>query len=169
MTRVCAWCGNDLAPKTESAKHTDNSITHGICEDCVDAVVTGMSQDLRKFLNTIEVPVLTTNADGVVGSANRSAEQLLGRSLPNIEGQMVGTVTECTYARLPGGCRRTEHCTACTLREAIDRTVQTGESQSQVPVHQNVLNGKGTETVTYEISTHKVKDVVFLKIQRTGR
>jgi hypothetical protein len=163
VTHVCAWCSRALS--SVDGSNDSERVTHGICEDCVEAIISGMGRDLQQFLETIDAPVITIDAEGVVGSANQKATELLGRSLPSMEGQMVGTVTDCAYARLPGGCGKTKSCTACTLRDVIDRTVETGRGLSDVPVNQTVLTGDGTETVTYRISSEKVGDVVFLKIR----
>ena len=78
------------------------------------------------------------------------------------------TLKECAYARLPGGCGKTKHCTACTLRNTIEATARTGQSYSDVSVVQTTLNDSGSSRVRYRIATEKVKDVIFLRVERTG-
>lgn len=168
MRAVCAWCGVDLRrpepPENHSSSHV---ITHGICEPCQKYFFSPRDNSLRGFLNTLTAPVVVVDDDMHMLDANDHALTALGKTRDATLGLRSGEVIECANARLPGGCGKTVHCAACTLRNSVRETFETGEGFTRVPAWIRL----GTETVDESqkrmrvmISTEKVGNVVMLRI-----
>lgn len=108
--------------------------------------------------------MLLVDGEGAVLTANRAARDLLNKSLPEIEGHRSGDVMECARARLPGGCGRTGHCTACAIRIAVGETFATGVSREGICA----VEGTGTFGAgglsRVRISTERVGETVLLRI-----
>ena len=101
-----------------------------------------------------------------VTSANKQAQSLLQKELPDIEGFKGGEVFECAYASLPGGCGNTVHCDGCTIRNTVMDTFQTEMCHLNKPAY--LIRGirDKIQEFQYLISTEKVKDVVLLRIDK---
>ena len=164
MKRVCAWCRKDLGVKPGPAE----LITHGICDDCLEAISTKPDRDTQSFLDRIPAPILLVNSDGMVLTANKFACKRLHKKLPQIRQSLGGDVLECAWARLPEGCGRTEHCQACVIRNSVLQTHQTGRPINRRRAYQVVHTRHGDRKVWLLISTQKIKDVVFLRIDDMG-
>lgn len=168
MRAVCAWCGVDLR-SSEPAGNAPSSheITHGICEPCQKYFFSPRDHTLRGFLNTLTAPVVVLDDDLRMLEANDRALAALGKTRDAILGLKSGEVIECANARLPGGCGKTVHCAACTLRNSVRETFETGEGFTSVPAwirldHETVEESR--KRVRVLISTEKVGNVVMMRI-----
>ena len=158
MKRVCAWCRAD-----QGNVGAGREVTHTICASCLDNLLCQASVDLRFYLDTLNIPVMVVNADGVVTMTNRDACELLGKVAAAIEGERGGIVFECAYSRLPGGCGKTIHCSGCAIRRAVIETFATGKSLVNVPAYLN-RNPDSPRRIDLTISTEKAGDVVLLRV-----
>jgi len=167
MKRVCAWCHTDLGT-VDSERHSEDAVTHGMCDACSEYIFSQMGTSLQKFLNGLNAPILVVNSEGCVMTANEKACVILGKELKDIEGYMGGEVIECAFARLPGGCGNTVHCKSCTIRNSVTETFATGNSLLKVPAYRDIETVTGIRTFCFLISTEKVRDVVLLRIDEIG-
>lgn len=92
------------------------------------------------------------------------ARDILQKDLPEIEGLPGGVVFECVFAKLPDGCGKTIHCDGCTIRNTVMNTFMTGESHLKVPAGLSWGSTENQIELQFFISTEKVKEVVFLRI-----
>jgi DNA-directed RNA polymerase subunit RPC12/RpoP len=55
MIRICAWCGKDLGENDAEPKE---AISHGMCEDCRDKVVSERTKNPQEktFTNCTHLP-----------------------------------------------------------------------------------------------------------------
>ena len=164
MKVVCAWCNKEIGEMPHQEGTPDFEVTHGICQSCKEYYLSNWHITLDQFLNRLEAPVLMVNAQGEIVSANDQALKILGKTLDQVSGFKGGEVMECAYARLPGGCGNTIHCPACTIRNSVMGTFETGKSLKSVPAYLNRQNGNTIQKVELLISTEKVDDVVLLRI-----
>lgn len=160
MHRICAWCNQDLGKVQDS----EEIITHSMCTSCARSLLSGSKIHLQTFLNMLDMPVLLVDDQGIVQTANVTAQRMLNKELDHIEGFRGGDVMECTYAKQPGGCGNTEHCKACTIRNTIMQTHETGESIINQIAYQDIDTPEGTKRMRFHISTEKVDNIVFLRI-----
>lgn len=167
MRRICAWCQTGLG-EVESEADSENTITHGICPSCTTRLSSERGEHLQEFLDRLGVPVLLVESDVRVLTANKPARELLGKGLGEIEGRRGGEVIECVHASEPGGCGQTAHCKACTIRKTVLETFETGKSCLHVQAYPDIQFGQEVKTMSLEISTEKVADVVLLRIDDFG-
>ena len=167
MKHVCAWRQADLG-EVESEANSEDSITHGICSSCAIRLRSGRGEPLMEFLDRLSVPVLVVESEPRVLTGNKPARDLLGKGLGEIEGRRGGEVIECFHASQPGGCGQTEHCKSCTIRNTVLETFETGESFLHVQAFPDIQVGKDVKTMSVEISTEKIADVVLLRIDDFG-
>lgn len=163
MNVVCAWCGR-MMEETGSAQ----PISHGICESCAGEVTSRTGMSLKQYLDSLDLPVLAVDSDGAVKVASEKALALLGKTESAVAGRLGGEVFECAYARLPGGCGRTTHCSGCAIRRTVTDTFQTGRARLRVPATLEYDGQDGQKTIALHLSTEKVGDVVLLRIDRMG-
>jgi hypothetical protein len=163
MTRICAWCGVDL-DSGGRAFYQGGPITHGICGACRSSALRTGGSTLRRFLERLQEPVLLVTGDVVVEAANASACAAIGKRSADMEGRLGGAVLECTYARLPGGCGKTVHCSACQIRASVSRTFSTGEALECVEAFQDVQTPQGVQRRRLSISTEKANQKVLLRV-----
>ena len=171
MKRVCAWCDKEMGSvKSESSLPSDNVITHGICDDCKSNIRFQTGANLQSFLDSLKVPILVVDSEGVVKTANMKAQSVLGKDDVGIDGYRSGDVFECANARLPGGCGHTMHCSGCTIRRTVMETHSTGKAFFKVPAYLNKRTPEALEpeTICFLISTKKVGDMVLLRIDEVG-
>lgn len=159
MKRICAWCKRPLAEQTTG--DTDYlGITHGICSQCQYDLLNIKRYQFHEFLDTFETPILIVNQDGRIQTANDRAQNMLGKSLADIEGYPGGEVFECVNASLPEGCGNTIHCIGCTVRRTVMKTMDNGRSYNHVPASLDTQGGP----INFHISTERLGDVVMLRI-----
>ena len=133
MKKVCAWCGKDLGV-VETNFDSQHDVSHGICEQCAFHLVAQMGmRHCRNILMVLRDPILVVNGDVNVKTANGRARELLQKELPAIEGYQGGDMFECEYSKLPEGCGKTYHCSACAIRRTVTDTFKTGINHVTVP------------------------------------
>jgi len=121
-----------------------------------------------EFLDRLGVPVLLVESEPRVLTGNKPARDLLGKGLGEIEGRRGGEVIECVHANTPGGCGQDVHCKSCTIRNTVLETFETGKSFLHVKAFPDIQFGENVKTMSLEISTEKVADVVLLRIDDFG-
>ncbi|MDP6634862.1 MAG: hypothetical protein QGG42_08200 [Phycisphaerae bacterium] len=170
MRRVCAWCRADLGP-VESNIHPEDTVTHGICPSCaarLSSLSVNRPEPLHQFLDSLGVPVLLVESEPRVLTGNKLARQMLGKELDEIEGRRGGEVIRCTHADTPGGCGKDVHCKSCTIRNTVLETFATGKDFLHVQAYPDIQLDGDVKTMSLEISTEKVADVVLLRIDDFG-
>ena len=163
MKRICAWCRKEMGRVGSQAKF-ENLITHGICENCRDYMLFQMGVELEVFLDSLKLPVVVVNREGIIVTANDKTRKLFKRELPEIAGYRGGEVFECAYARLPEGCGKTVHCSGCTIRRTVFETYETGRSLLRVPATLYRNTQGDPEKIKLLISTERIDDLVLLRI-----
>lgn len=164
MKRVCAWCHKNLGETSDFVAGDINCISHGICQDCLDNVKDSSRLHLRELMNMLPEPVFLIDSEGRARSANEKALEFIGKNYVDIEDALGGDVIACAYASLPGGCGQTEHCAACTIRNTVNKTAETGQDQVGVVAHQPIATSAGQRMAEIVLSTEKVSDWVFMRI-----
>jgi len=119
---------------------------------------------LQEYLNRLKFPVLLMNDDVGIVTANIVACESLGIDPRHIEGRLAGEAIECINSRLPGGCGKTVHCKACTIRRTVTDTYQTSNSHYMVLACTDCETPYGPRKVRFLISTEKLGDLVLLRI-----
>lgn len=166
MKTICAWCKKEMR---DGATDPSELVSHGICENCIKVVFGYQRTSLKDYLDTLEAPVLVVNGEGNVECANRQALGMLHKEMPKIEGNKGGVVFECAFAVLPEGCGDTIHCDACTIRNTVMSTMQTGEPHLYTPAQLTQGTPEDNEELNFLISTEKVADVVLLRIDKVEK
>lgn len=158
MTKICAWCNKELP---FSGDDKSNAITHGICADCAERVFkSSHSHTIREFIDKLDAPIIVIQNDTTIAATNKKADNML-KAEP---GDRTGDALECSCAGLPGGCGKTIHCKACTIRKTIQKTKKTGKSYSNIKSYQNVHTPEGTKQKNITIATEKVWDTILVRI-----
>ena len=165
MKQICAWCGRQL---NGGDSLSEKDISYGICLPCANAVIVDVPNELREFLDQISIPVVLVSYEGLVKTANQQACALLGKDLSQIEEGLGGDVFECAYARLPGGCGNTYHCSGCVIRRSVTDTYQTGKPANRIPATLKQNSPENPQEIKYLISTEKFGAYVILKIHGEG-
>ncbi len=162
MRRICAWCKKELTPREDMG--TEKEITHGICSLCALKFSSGVPKTIKNMLDLIDEPVLVMDSLGVIKSANDSGLKLLGKDLESVENHLGGDALECSYAQLPEGCGRTEHCRTCAIRNVLMDTLAHDRCYKKVPAYQRIRTSRGDRIMRFYISTEKVGEQIFLRI-----
>jgi len=167
MRKMCSWCTTDMGT-VPSEFFSDADITYGICAECLNMHFGPRQIGFLEFIDSLEAAVVVVDGTGNVNSANKQARALLHKELPHIEGFKGGDVFECAFAKLPEGCGETIHCDACTIRNTVMDTFQTGRSHVKTPAY--LLRGfpENNNEIRFLISTEKVNDIVLLRIDEVG-
>ncbi|NQT25291.1 hypothetical protein HQ585_08050 [candidate division KSB1 bacterium] len=161
MQKICAWCGKNIAKSVD----TRPGVTHGMCADCEALLEGNQPGSLRHLLDKFDMPVMAVDKEGRVRTANGRVEEMLHKDLHEMENPLAGDFMECAYAQLPGGCGNTTHCPACTIRNTVMHTYNTGEAQTNVETTLNRRTADGITPVQLWITTVKTRDVVILRIE----
>jgi len=125
-------------------------------------------QSLQEFLDRLGVPILLVESEPKVRTANRYARELLGKELDAIEGRRGGDVIECAYSKRPAGCGKDVHCKSCTIRNTVLDTFATGKSHVGVRAYPDIQFDNYVQTMSVQISTEKVGELVLLRIEEFG-
>lgn len=166
MEIVCAWCGRELThSEGEEAPSCGLLRSHGICEDCLESLVSGGGQPLQEFLDSLGFPVTVVSGNVEVLAANHSARILAGKNGDDVVGRLLGEVFECVHSRLPGGCGRTIHCSGCAIRRTTTDTYLTGRAHRRVPATFTFGPEEVALTHDFFLSTEKVGQRVLLVIE----
>ena len=130
MQVICSYCRASLGEK----EPLDNDlVSHGMCEECIEYFTrqwNGLS--LGEYLDRFDVPVLVADEEFHIIAANQEMADMLGKEDRQTSGLLGGEAMECIYARLEEGCGNTVHCSICAVRNAVNHTVQTGESLHRI-------------------------------------
>lgn len=161
MKTVCTYCHKTLNPKE---LEDEQRISHGICRGCIEDLMAGSGQSVASFLNRFPVPIFVVADDGCVINANQQGLELVGKSLGEVSNSLGGEVFGCLYADEPGGCGETLHCRSCTIRNTVMETLTTGYPCYRVPACQDLDTLVGPRQVHFLISTEKVGNAVWLRI-----
>jgi hypothetical protein len=119
---------------------------------------------LQEYLNRLKYPVLLMNDDVGIVTANILACERLGIDPRHIEGRLAGEAIECINSRLPGGCGKTVHCKACTIRRTVTDTYLTSNCHYMVLAYTDCETPFGPRKIRFLISTEKLGDLVLLRI-----
>lgn len=165
MKKICSWCNVDMGTVSVDSYYED-AVTHGICTPCMDTFFGPRHVRLRDFIDGLDAAVVVVDAAGRVNGANRRAQLILHKELPDMEGFPGGDVFECAYAKLPQGCGNTIHCDGCTIRNTVMDTFQTSRSHLKKPACLTRGTLDNYQEIEYLISTEKVRDFVLLSIDR---
>ena len=160
---VCAWCGKEMIANGTEENH-DTPLSHGICEDCKFHMFAQNGLKLRDYLNHFDVPVFIVDKENHVLASNNRASDTFMADIPGEDHVLCGIVFECDNAHLPEGCGKTVHCSGCTVRLCIAKTIETGEVFSKVPAY---LDCKRSDTnkIHFLISTERFGNAVLLRVE----
>ena len=164
MKSICCGCGLHLGSKPSDV-HTDDTVSHGICEPCAHHFKALIGMPLAEYLENIRAPVVVVSPEGTIGIANQKACELLGKSIVEVHGFKGGEVFECEHARRPGGCGQTEHCSGCAIRRTVMYTLETGKPRQRVRAYLNRYRERRPHRYDLIISTEKKGGVVLLKVE----
>ncbi len=165
MARTCTWCNAEIQ-LPDSGRHAGRSMTEALCTECSEQFVFQMGVPLQSFLDSLPAPVFVVDDDVIVKAANSLGYELLEKTPDQIRDRIGGVVFECAWARLPEGCGRTIHCSACAIRRSVFYTYETGKSLIEVPATLRYYQKKEDQELAMFISTEKMGDVVLLRIDR---
>lgn len=158
---ICAWCKKEL--KYDRGKDV---ITHGICEECSKHIFFQMGVSVQEYIDDIKAPVCIVGGDVDFITANKAAQTLLDKDVTAMHGEKGGDVFECENARLPGGCGHTVCCSGCVIRNTVMDTFKTGKKHEREPAALHASKNGETVQISMHISTEKVGDVVYLRIDK---
>ena len=162
MTLSCKVCGKKTVPAGQSA---ERSITCGICAACSLAVSSESSKS--ELLEAIDAPILLMQGNPrLVITANRRALDLFGKELHEVEGRRGGQVFDCIHSFTEAGCGKDSNCENCKIKNAIVDTFTTARPHSGVSTPLQIKKADGTETCVLQVSTEKVGDLAFVRIER---
>ncbi len=165
MGRTCTWCNAEI-DLPDSGRHAGRSMTEALCTECSEHFVFQMGVPLQSFLDSLPAPIFVVDDDVVVKAANNLGYELLKKGPDQIRNRLGGVVFECAYARLPEGCGRTIHCSACAIRRSVYYTFESGKSLIEVPATLKWHDRKIDQEIGMFISTEKMGNVVLLRIDR---
>lgn len=153
MKTVCAWCGSVISDGNDP-------ISHGICQDCRKIMLFEEEHTLQSFIDSIPVPIVVLNSSLLPMCSNRTGMERFHLVKEEVAHCTLGEVVECENSRLPGGCGKTAHCSACVLRRTVTETYETGRRSAMLPAK---LMSESKE-IWYYVSTIKVGDCVVVKL-----
>lgn len=132
MELICAYCNKSLGQK----EPLENKLkTHGICPACRDYF--SRQEENRSFNDYLEIfdrPVMVVDGEGRVAAANEQVLKMLNKPADLVLGLLGGDAMDCAYSRLPEGCGETNHCSACTIRRIVQRTLEEQRPLYREPV-----------------------------------
>ena len=162
MPSRCAWC-NKVLPSSP-IPDSESKLSHGICEDC-QLELEYKKVPFESILDLFSFPVLVSDGNAVILNANQKAVELVNKEIMNVRGLIGGDVIECVYADLPGGCGETEQCTACTLRNSIETTYESGNSIKDQQGLLYIKSQDGVQQIPFVFNTEKVGEKVYLQLR----
>ena len=120
-----------------------------LCADCAAYERTlRASIPGREGLDTSQQPLLVITSDSRVVAANAAFAAFAGRPSAELEGWLTGDAIGCARAKLPGGCGRTLHCHACTIRRMVAEVGRTRLARWRVPAYVVTATGRREICVT---------------------
>ncbi len=137
MKTVCAWCRAEMEKGDDPE---DKEITHGICHPCVDLFFDlDNEQSIAAFIEGVDAPVIVFDSDVTIIAANKKALVIHPYATPVPGRTTPGEMVQCAYAKLPEGCGNTIHCYGCAVRNAIEKTMETGAGVNRLPTYKKVF------------------------------
>ena len=140
MRVVCAYCAK---PMPDKEPLDDDSLSHGMCDECLDEYPRRwLGVSMSEYVEGFALPVMVVGRERVVIGTNSKAAAILGKTTDQTRGILGGDVMECAYSKLPGGCGQTVHCTACTVRRAVNKAMSTCQGETSVSAYVETVNGR---------------------------
>ena len=164
VKRVCAWCDKLMGYAPFEAPDPRYNITHGICIDCKEQIMSSRKKPLHDFLNRFEEPIYALNDNMMVKASNQSGMQYINKPLKRINNKIAGEVLGCVFASSAGGCGNQSECKNCILRNSVNETFAAGKGVNNISTELKIQTPDGFESTTISITTEKVGDIVFLQI-----
>jgi hypothetical protein len=161
MKTICSLCRKDIC---ETAPISDKVIKYAVCDECHNIFKEKIrGKTIDNLINEFATPVLIVDEDCRIVTANRPASTIagLGPSKRDYIGLLGGEAMQCEYADLPEGCGRTYHCAGCAIRNAVKDTMESGDTQKDIPV---ILKRK-TGDINIWVSTEKIFSMVRISIK----
>jgi hypothetical protein len=162
MTASCRVCGKEFAPDSQTVHR---NITYGICAECVAQI--SETSDNSVLLESIDAPVLLMQGNPrQVVTANRKALELFEKNLHEVERHRGGQLFDCVHSFTEAGCGKDANCENCKIKNAIADTFTTANSHNGVSAELSVRKANGTKTYNLQVSTEKVGDLAFVRVDR---
>ena len=165
MKRICAWCQTSLG-EVRSDLHHEHTITHGICNACLEKIFAERDIDFIPFLNSLSAPVVLIDDNKTYLSANSSALKILEREHPHLNQKRIGDVFSCENAHLEGGCGHTVRCGGCQMLQLINDTYEGKNTFDHVPVTLIEKQGETRHKLDLELTTEKINGLVLMRIDK---
>lgn len=124
-----------------------------------------MGVDIGEYINMLDHPVVLVDEDMHILCANQELNKITRNEPTAAIGHLGGEVFECDYARCPGGCGTSTHCSGCVIRNSVKETYLTGRSVDKRPAIIEKDNEGSFGPVNIFISTRKTGDVVLLQVE----
>jgi hypothetical protein len=167
MLMVCGWCKKELGPVGDTGEHR---VSHGLCASCESHLMASVDGiPLRQFLDSLDVPITLVDDDLRIEYANTAAQALLNKPFTAIEHRLGGEVFECENSYKPGGCGHTVKCSACSLRNAVNRCFESSNAEYSVVTNLTQRTEAGTAELAMRISTQRVNGQVLVTINEVTR
>lgn len=114
------------------------------------------------------MPVVLVTEEVRVVDANPAAVDMLGGDPEALIGHLGGEVFGCENSVLAGRCGTTPQCEACTVRQTVTATWESGEPRVRVPAMLAVMSHAKPTKVRFLVTTARVGDKVLLRIDSPG-
>lgn len=164
MKRLCAWCGESLEDLNGPAKD-QRPITHGICPACAEALWReSEGVPLRDYLASLNVPIFLADGDGRVQGASPVALEMLDKTHEEVHRHLGGEVFDCVNSALPGGCGHTDFCSACTVRNTVMASYESGESHNRVPAALTIRRNGEVQEMSFLLTTERLGNGVLIRV-----
>lgn len=163
MKVKCAWCQKDISGSNKETQNIDFPISHGICKDCSDSLMSELDTPLKKFINSFEVPVMLVDNRNNAILINQAAREVSSLHIEVRGGPTCGMVVGCIHSDEPEGCGATVHCEGCVIRRSILYTYQTDNPCLQEACNDDQFYS-GKRVASLKISTEKLGNRILLKI-----
>jgi len=161
MKTMCLTCDREINSGAGGVRPGTKSRV--LCRECEQHFLAQCGISLDRYLSGFNMPVVAVAGDGRIVLANDIACEMLHKKPLQIAGRLGGDVFECEYARLPGGCGKTEHCKGCTIRKTVMDTMETGHAHHAVSAYLNPHLPDRSQH--FLISTEKRDRMVFLSVE----
>lgn len=158
MEKVCAWCNN--SPK--SIEIEENSLNNPfICSSCRQFL--SMEQiPIEKIIENFNDPIVIIDPEHTVISSNTNASKLLDKFhlTPKNKTNKLGNLLRCPNAELEKGCGKTDQCSSCKIRQAIQDTLHFKQPEKKLKL--DLITSDATQ------ENHYKKTSITLSFQKAG-
>ena len=163
LYRLCSHCHAEIAPPQDTPEDKE-LISHGICRACLEKIMAGSGQPFNDFLDSLPQPVFVVDQQACIVAANHAGREVVGKNGVEINGRLGGEVFQCAEASKPGGCGNRQLCRSCVIRNSVMNTYRDGLPRRKVPAYHELDLITGPQNFKFLISTEKIADTVFLRI-----